>query len=59
MQAVVLGFQLLEGAQAVIRDVAGTGGSVFIDLEHGGLFAVQAGEAVGGVVDDLHVRHIG
>ena len=59
MQAVVLGFQLLEGAQAVVRDVAGTGGSVFIDLEHGGLFAVQAGEAVGGVVDDLHVRHIG
>ena len=58
MQAVVLGFQLPERFQTVVGNIAGAGGGVFVDLQHGGLLAVQAGVAVGGVVDDFHVCHI-
>ena len=59
MQAVVLGFQLFERFQTVAGNGAGAGTVVLINFQHRGLLAVQAGEAVGGVVDDLHVRHIG
>ena len=58
MQAVVLGFQLLEGGQAVVRHFAGAGGGALVDLQHGCALAVQAGVAGLGVVDDLNVGHV-
>ena len=58
MQAVVLGFQLLEGGQAVVRHLAGAGGGALVDLQHGCALAVQAGVAGLGVVDDLNVSHV-
>ena len=58
MQAVVLGFQLLEGGQAVVRHFAGTGGGALVDLQHGCALTVQAGVAGLGVVDDLNVSHV-
>jgi len=38
--------------------LACTGSGILIDFEDGCLFAVQAGVAVGGVINDLHIRHI-
>ena len=58
MQTVVLGFQLLESIQTVGGYVACAGAVVLVDLQHRSLLAVQAGIAVGGVVDDLHVCHV-
>ena len=58
MQAVVLFFQLFKCGQAVVGDLACTGSRILIDFEDGCLFAVQAGVAVGGVINDLHIRHI-
>ena len=59
MQAVVPALHLFKGGQAVIGDLARTGGRILINFEDGCLFAVQAGVAVRRVVDDLHIRHIG
>ncbi|SCI20133.1 Uncharacterised protein [uncultured Clostridium sp.] len=58
VQAVVLFFQLFKCGQAVVGDLACTGSRILIDFEDGCLFAVQAGVAVGGVINDLHIRHI-
>ena len=59
MQALVLGFQLLESVQTVGRYVTCAGTVVLVNFQHRGLLAVQAGIAVGGIVDDLHVCHVG
>ena len=59
MQTLVLGFQLLESVQTVGRYVTCAGTVVLVNFQHRSLLAVQAGVAVGGVVDDLHVCHIG
>ena len=58
MQTIVLGFQLLESIQTVGRYVTCAGAVVLVNFQHRSLFAVQAGIAVGGVVDDLHVCHV-
>ena len=58
MQAVVLGFQLLECRQAVVGNIAGAGVGVLVNFQHRSLLAVQAGVAVGCVVDDLYIRNI-
>ena len=59
MQAIVLGFQLLESIQTVGRYVTCAGTVVLVNFQHRSLLAVQAGVAFGGVVDDLHVCHVG
>ena len=59
VQTIVLGFQLLETVQTVGGYVTCAGAVVLVNFQHRGLLAVQAGIAVGGVVDDLHVCHIG
>ena len=59
MQAIVLGFQLLESLQTVGGNVTCAGAVVLVNFQHRCLLAVQAGVAVGGVVDDFHVCHIG
>ena len=58
MQAGVLLLQLIKGRQAVAGHLSGAGIGALIDLDHGGILAVQAGKGSGCVVDDLHVRHI-
>ena len=58
MQTIVLGFQLLESIQTVGRYVTCAGTVVLVNFQHRSLFAIQAGIAVGGVVDDLHVCHV-
>jgi len=59
VQTLVLGFQLLESVQTVGRYVTCAGTVVLVNFQHRSLLAVQAGVAVSGVVDDLHVCHIG
>ena len=58
MQTLVLGLQLLESVQTVGRYVTCAGTVVLVNFQHRSLLAVQAGIAVGGVVDDLHVCHV-